>query len=946
MAAPHDFYVQVDMHGLEILNHRLHFLASDPVTPTDGDIWFNSTTDEPRVAATRGSTQANRALIADDDDFRNRLNTITTVQDADMVMIWDDSATPADHQQQYRQITKANLFTGISTILNAYYRVTVDAGTTNLDASGADAVIISGDGSILQTVGSTPGTNTVEITWLTQTANLVFAGPSSGGAAAPTFRALVDLDMPTSYDPTNWDAAYSHSTVSTGNPHNVTMSDIGYTVSLTVGDPGVDTALVTEQGIREAIGSAISGGVTYKGGYDAATDTPSLDDGTPIAGILTGDMYVVTVAGDFFTDTVAIGDVLIAIQDSPTLLAHWTIVAREWDETFLALGDTPSAYAGTAGYMVMVDSTPDALEFVDPSGYGLSNFSNDLAALTQTASGGLETFSYNGSAAETLTLDFTNLTNETAVVAADEFAYYDSSATAMRALTYTALLAVLNTDLSFGGVSWGTETGLQPIVYGANAGDIDSSSQLTYNSTNHTLTLDSEELGNCIINLEYNSGARLHFQALNTGGQITANDVLYLDGLDVGHRITIGNSVANDTFLTIYDSNTADLTTLVVMLQHTTANVIAEFNEDGTILFPLLAGDEAEAYVVAIDNTTGLLSKRSVGSIAATPGAHASTHISSGGDSIAIFSTTSTVTGLVTGSNNVGATYYLDGSGAWSIPAGSDSQDLGFTVLTGEITITGGNNVTIGSFGTTNTNYGFVVGSNTVGATYFLNASGAWSVPNYIANTNYYLNGVTVNSISDVDFTMTGITDITGIDFSHPLVGAGHTVSGRTAGEFIIATAATTYGWTTMALLTTITDIADTDLFMVELAAGGLRDITWASLKTEIWEDHSIANHTDVTSSGEADNHLLVWDTSVYTNKKAKHSEVISGNDVAVDFDVVHNLGTEDIIVQIWDETSDDVVTAGITKKALATTTTVTISFATAPATGTNYKIIVYGWEG
>lgn len=96
---------------------------------------------------------------------------------------------------------------------------------------------------------------------------------------------------------------------------------------------------------------------------------------------------------------------------------------------------------------------------------------------------------------------------------------------------------------------------------------------------------------------------------------------------------------------------------------------------------------------------------------------------------IGLFPTDSELYGLVIGSNSVGATYFLDGSGAWSIPAGSDSQDLGFTVGTGEITISGGNNVTVGSFGTVNTNYGFVVGSNSLGATYYIDGSGAWSVP-------------------------------------------------------------------------------------------------------------------------------------------------------------------------------------------------------------------------
>jgi molybdopterin-binding protein len=55
----------------------------------------------------------------------------------------------------------------------------------------------------------------------------------------------------------------------------------------------------------------------------------------------------------------------------------------------------------------------------------------------------------------------------------------------------------------------------------------------------------------------------------------------------------------------------------------------------------------------------------------------------------------------------------------------TDAQDLGFTVGAGEITITGGNNTTIGGFGTANTNYGFVVGSNSVADAY-LNSDGTW----------------------------------------------------------------------------------------------------------------------------------------------------------------------------------------------------------------------------
>lgn len=82
----------------------------------------------------------------------------------------------------------------------------------------------------------------------------------------------------------------------------------------------VDTAVA-------AVNNLISGALVNKGGYDAATNTPDLD-GTPIAGIKNGWTYVVTAAGNFFSEAVQIGDMVIAKQDSPTTLAHWTVVNK------------------------------------------------------------------------------------------------------------------------------------------------------------------------------------------------------------------------------------------------------------------------------------------------------------------------------------------------------------------------------------------------------------------------------------------------------------------------------------------------------------------------------------------------------------------------------------------------------------------------------------------
>ena len=169
--------------------------------------------------------------------------------------------------------------------------------------------------------------------------------------------------------------------------------------------------------------------------------------------------------------------------------------------------------------------------------------------------------------------------------------------------------------------------------------------------------------------------------------------------------------------------------------------------------------------------------------------------------SVAAFSTSTTSTGVVPGSNSLGSTYYLNGSGAWAVPAyitysagyglgltGTTfynkrywgTQDSLKTSLTGialitagkvstitdnssnwntayswgqyhdnqtlsylnrKITISGtGNTISLPLFSKTDTAGGLVPGTEGVGAAYFINGSGAWSIPS--AATNYPLKGV------------------------------------------------------------------------------------------------------------------------------------------------------------------------------------------------------------
>lgn len=70
----------------------------------------------------------------------------------------------------------------------------------------------------------------------------------------------------------------------------------------------------------------VTGLLEFKGGYNAATNTPNLDSSPTAGTIKKGDYYVVTAAGTFFTEPLEIGDSLFANVDDPASLSDFTLV--------------------------------------------------------------------------------------------------------------------------------------------------------------------------------------------------------------------------------------------------------------------------------------------------------------------------------------------------------------------------------------------------------------------------------------------------------------------------------------------------------------------------------------------------------------------------------------------------------------------------------------------
>jgi hypothetical protein len=184
---------------------------------------------------------------------------------------------------------------GLTLLDSAQIVWSINKNTNEITATAAGALggtvtsvgLADGSTAPIYTISGSPvvGAGTLTFTLATKAANLVFAGPTSGGLAQPTFRGLVIADLPTAIP--NANLANSSVTVSAGTGltggGTATLGGAAVTLSLSTPVSGTNGGTGVNNGASTiTVGGSItfSGAFTFTGTLTATTSVTFPTSGT------------------------------------------------------------------------------------------------------------------------------------------------------------------------------------------------------------------------------------------------------------------------------------------------------------------------------------------------------------------------------------------------------------------------------------------------------------------------------------------------------------------------------------------------------------------------------------------------------------------------------------------------------------------------------------------
>lgn len=264
--------------------------------------------------------------------------------------------------------------------------------------------------------------------------------------------------------------------------------------------------LATSSSIKSYVDSLTgtdSDSMTFKGDYNAATNTPDLDGSAPREPVATGDAYIVSADGQFWTEDVTIGTLIIANTDDPSSLTGWEIVSGA--NQLSQLSDVTTA-AVTDKFALMADGASYVgrpIVEADISDLGTYSTASSTETLTN------KTFDANGTGNSLSNVDVADLSATGT----------PSGTTYLRGDNTWATVSTSTPDDTAYGVSWDGDTTTAPsknAVYDkietlGSGGQVDS----VVAGTN--ITVDNSDPVNPVISASGGGG----------GGTVQGNDQTY-----------------------------------------------------------------------------------------------------------------------------------------------------------------------------------------------------------------------------------------------------------------------------------------------------------------------------------------------------------------------------------------------------------------------------------
>ena len=195
--------------------------------------------------------------------------------------------------------------------------------------------------------------------------------------------------------------------------------------------------------------------------------------------------------------------------------------------------------------------------------------------------------------------------------------------------------------------------------------------------------------------------------------------------------------------------------------------------------------------------------------------------------------------------------------------------------------------------------------------------------------------GAGLNTTSDDSATDGGSITSTGTLYLTKSGVTAGSYQGLTVDKYGRVTAAKNMGYTTNT--GTVTSVGLTD--------GGGLTITGSPITTS--GNITVGHTNSVTAQGtqavypikiDANGHISAYGSAVTILKK--YAANITGDASKTSFTITHNLGTRDITIQVYDNSTYEEV---IVDTVRTNTTTATISFAKAPASGKVYRVVCIG---